>query len=118
MLVLWLVRAAGSEIDVDALATAPVTRSWPPSVLRPSPHSSALPIAMLSSRSRRLGARLAEGAAYVGHALPGIVVALALVFLTLRAVPRALPDARGSCSRSRSSSCLRHSAHSGRRSCR
>ncbi len=87
MLVLWLVRAVGTEIDGGSLLTAlghSVIAALGAALVA---SLIALPIAMLSARSRRLGARLAEGAAYVGHALPGIVVALALVFLTLRAVP-------------------------------
>lgn len=87
MLVLWLVRAAGGEIDGTDLARALAHSVLAAAFAALAATVIALPIAMLSARSRGLGARLAEGAAYVGHALPGIVVALALVFLTLRAVP-------------------------------
>ncbi|MTV25415.1 iron ABC transporter permease [Nitriliruptoraceae bacterium ZYF776] len=47
----------------------------------------ALPIAIWAARSRARTARLIERASYTGYALPGIVVALALVFVGIRAVP-------------------------------
>lgn len=40
----------------------------------------ALPIGVLAVRFDSLGSRLLEGAAYLGFAMPGLVVALALVF--------------------------------------
>jgi len=48
----------------------------------------ALPVVILSVRhpSSRFG-RAAEACAYIGHALPGIVVALALVFFSARYLP-------------------------------
>ncbi len=42
----------------------------------------AAPIAVLAARFPGALARVAEGASYVGYALPGLVVALAFVFLT------------------------------------
>ncbi len=69
-------------------------------------------------RSSGRHARFVEGAAYLGHALPGIVVALALVFLTLRAVPQLYQTLAASCSLSRSSTFRRRSRRSARRSCR
>lgn len=47
----------------------------------------ALPIALWSGRSRGRLARLVERASFTGYALPGIVVALALVFVGIRLVP-------------------------------
>jgi iron(III) transport system permease protein len=44
----------------------------------------ALPIAVLAARYPGRLAGIAEGATYFGYALPGLVVALALVFLTAR----------------------------------
>ena len=49
--------------------------------------AAALPIAILAARFPGSAARAAEGAAYVGYALPGLVVALAFVFLTAGNVP-------------------------------
>ncbi len=47
----------------------------------------ALPVAIWAARSRSLMARFAERASFTGYALPGIVVALALVFVGIRLVP-------------------------------
>lgn len=47
----------------------------------------ALPVAIWAARSRSWAARLADRASFTGYALPGIVVALALVYLGIRAVP-------------------------------
>jgi iron(III) transport system permease protein len=47
----------------------------------------AAPLAILAARYSGLLARTSEGAAYVGYALPGLVVALAFVFLTAGSFP-------------------------------
>ncbi len=44
----------------------------------------ALPVALLVARSRSRSSRLIEGSVYVTHALPGIVVAISMVFLGVR----------------------------------
>ncbi len=44
----------------------------------------ALPVGVIAARYKGRGARLLEQAAYAGHALPGITVALALVFFAVR----------------------------------
>ena len=47
----------------------------------------ALPVGLLAARRAGRLPWLFERASYAGHALPGIVVALSLVFLSIRAVP-------------------------------
>ncbi len=47
----------------------------------------ALPVAVLAARYRNRRVRLIETAAYSGHALPGVVVGLSLVFFTLAVIP-------------------------------
>ena len=47
----------------------------------------ALPIAALAARFRTQSVRIIESMGYLSHALPGIVVGLSLVFLTLRLLP-------------------------------
>lgn len=47
----------------------------------------ALPIGLLSARFRSPWSKATEGAAFAGHALPGVVIGLSLVFLTINAVP-------------------------------
>ncbi len=74
--------------------------------------TAALPVAYLGARRRGWLAGIVEKAAYTGHALPGITVALAFVFLTANYAPwvyqtlallvfaycvRFLPQAVGSC---------------------
>lgn len=49
----------------------------------------ALPIAILAARYTSRVVRGIEGAAFLGHALPGVVVGLSLVFLTLAVLPAA-----------------------------
>lgn len=47
----------------------------------------ALPIGLLSARFRSPWSTATESAAFAGHALPGVVIGLSLVFLTINAVP-------------------------------
>ena len=49
----------------------------------------ALPIAILAARYTSRLVKGIEGAAFLGHALPGVVVGLSLVFLTLAVLPAA-----------------------------
>ncbi|HEU0101537.1 MAG TPA: iron ABC transporter permease [Mycobacteriales bacterium] len=69
-----LLAAAGSSIGYAALGALVTT-------------AAAVPVGVLAARrAGRLPAVL-ERAAYVGHALPGIVVALSMVFLAVRFTP-------------------------------
>jgi iron(III) transport system permease protein len=47
----------------------------------------ALPVAVLAARFRGKRIAMVETAAYAGHALPGVVVGLSLVFFTLSVLP-------------------------------
>lgn len=47
----------------------------------------ALPVALLAARHRSRLSRAVESSAFAGYALPGIVVALATIFLATRAMP-------------------------------
>lgn len=47
----------------------------------------ALPIGLLTARYRSSWGSRTESAAFAGHALPGVVIGLSLVFLTINAVP-------------------------------
>jgi iron(III) transport system permease protein len=47
----------------------------------------SLPVALLAARHRSRLARFVESSAFAGYALPGIVVALAVIFLATRTVP-------------------------------
>lgn len=87
MLLLWVARAARDQIDSAALAEAAGNSLTAALLAAAVATLMALPIALYSVRSSGALGRFTERAAYLGHALPGIVVALAMVFLTLRAVP-------------------------------
>ena len=65
-------RAAGASLGASALGAVVTALA-------------ALPIGLLAARyARSASARFAEGASYAGHALPGIVIALSLVFFATR----------------------------------
>ena len=80
----WLVRGlqAGEQINV---ALGPAGRSLLAAGLGAlAAVAAALPVAIWSARSSSRIARLVERASFTGYALPGIVVALALVFVGIR----------------------------------
>jgi iron(III) transport system permease protein len=68
------VSAIGGSVLVSALAALAAL-------------AAALPVATLAARYPGRAARMAEASTYVGYALPGLVVALAFVFLTAARVP-------------------------------
>jgi iron(III) transport system permease protein len=79
----WLSRgSSGASLDrlVDA-ATATVGVSLLGAVVTTA---LAIPVGIFAARYRTRLARLLEHASFAGHALPGVVVALALVFLGVR----------------------------------
>ncbi|MFN2503131.1 MAG: ABC transporter permease [Acidimicrobiales bacterium] len=86
-LVRWLVEAAQLDVDlarlrhaafgslVSSLAGAAITAV------------AALPAALVAARYRSRMAAVVERSAYLAHALPGIVIALSLVFFSVRLGP-------------------------------
>ncbi|WP_103533436.1 iron ABC transporter permease [Streptomyces sp. SM11] len=66
-----LLETAGTTLGVAALGAAVTTLL-------------ALPVGILAARHRGRAAHLLEQATYAGHAVPGITVALAMVFLAVR----------------------------------
>jgi iron(III) transport system permease protein len=83
----WLARGqegAGTGLDVGLLAssaTSTLTVSLLGALLTTM---LAIPVGVIAARRRSRGARVLEQSTYAGHALPGIVVALALVFFGIR----------------------------------
>ncbi|MFO7777903.1 MAG: iron ABC transporter permease [Nitriliruptoraceae bacterium] len=80
----WLVRGlqAGEQVNVTL---GPAGRSLLAAGLGAvAVVAAALPVAIWSARSSSRMARLVERASFTGYALPGIVVALALVFVGIR----------------------------------
>ena len=79
----------------------------------------AIPVAWLAVRYRNAASTLVERSTYIANALPGIVVALALVTVSIRVVQPALPDLRAAARRpTRSCSCPAPWSASGPRSSR
>jgi iron(III) transport system permease protein len=87
VIVFWLSRglAAGETLQL-ALGAAGRTL-WAALLGALAAVAAALPVAIWAARSRSRTARIVERASFTGYALPGIVVALALVFVGIRAVP-------------------------------
>jgi iron(III) transport system permease protein len=80
----WAVESVGSQLEGERVwrsVGASVVASALGAVLAAM---AAVPVALLSARWRGRAAGVIERSAYVGHALPGIVVALSLVFFTVR----------------------------------
>ncbi|MFI6499243.1 ABC transporter permease [Nonomuraea typhae] len=80
----WL--AAGSSRGLDAAALAPATLSTLGVSAAGALLTAALavPVGIIAARYAGRLSRFAEQSAYVGHALPGIVIALSLVFFAVR----------------------------------
>lgn len=78
-------RRAGFELDqVTSAAASTVAVSTAGALVA---IALALPIGVLAARYRDRWSRRIEGVAYLGHALPGVVVGLSFVFLSLTLVP-------------------------------
>ena len=80
----WLVRGSSASLDLDRLVGA-ATSTVGVSLLGALVTTAlAVPVGVLAARYGTRPVRLVEHASYAGHALPGIVVALALVFFGIR----------------------------------
>lgn len=87
IIVWWLVRglAAGQAIDPAFSAAG---RTLGVALFGAAAATlAAFPIALWSARERSWAARLVERVSYLGYALPGIVVAFALVYVGIRLTP-------------------------------
>ena len=82
----WLAESVQADVDLARVGRA-ASGSMTASVLGALvTAAAAIPVALLAARSRSRVAAVIERSAFVGHALPGIVVALSLVFFTVRFV--------------------------------
>jgi iron(III) transport system permease protein len=86
MLALWTTRSVAGEVDWGEVAIAAGHSLLAAALAATVAALCAVPVAVLAARHPGRIARVLEGAAYAGHALPGVVVALALVFFATRAV--------------------------------
>ena len=80
----WLARAIEHDRGLDTVWSEALNSVTASGVAALVTVAAALPIAILAVRFRSPATRLLERAAYASNALPGIVVALALVFFAAR----------------------------------
>jgi iron(III) transport system permease protein len=83
-LVYWTTAGAGASVAVADVASAAVTSLGVAALGALATTVLAIPVGVLAARRAGALPRLLERASYVGHALPGIVVALSLVFFAVR----------------------------------
>ena len=86
-LVRWLLRGSSSSLPQGDLGVALSTTLGLAVAGGLLATVAALPVAWLAVRHRSAASTLIERAVYPAHALPGIVVALALVTISIRVVP-------------------------------
>lgn len=83
----WLVRGTSTTFEAGPLLTAAGTTIGLSVVAGPVACLAALPVAWLSVRHRSAVTTLVERSTYTASAMPGIVVGLALVTISIRVVP-------------------------------
>ena len=86
VLVYWSVQSVAGNVDLGDIAAAAGNSLLASGICAAVAGICAIPVAVLSVRFRGRFASAVERLTYVGHALPGIVVALALVFFGTRVV--------------------------------
>lgn len=84
----WLARSQQLDVDWSRVLSSTVTTVQVAGLGALAVTLLALPVGVYAARSRSLGARLSESVSYVGFALPGITVGLAVVFLGIRVLPQ------------------------------
>jgi iron(III) transport system permease protein len=80
----WIARGTSAGLDLGALGSAAVSTVSVAALGALFTTVLAVPVGVLAARYRSSGVRLLEQASYAGHALPGLVVALSLVFFGVR----------------------------------
>ncbi|GHE75871.1 iron ABC transporter permease [Amycolatopsis deserti] len=83
----WLVTGASTDFDPGALVTAAASSLSLSAIAAVSTVVLAVPVGWLAVRHRGWLSTIVERSTYFGNALPGIVVALALVTIGIRAAP-------------------------------
>ncbi|MGH3930879.1 MAG: ABC transporter permease, partial [Pseudonocardiaceae bacterium] len=79
-----LTRGSSAGLDIPEVSAAAVSTLGVSALGAAAAVALAVPVGVIAARYRGRLAHLLEQAAYAGHALPGIVVALSLVFLAVR----------------------------------
>ena len=80
----WLAESVRASVDMERIARAGGATAVASGLGAAVTAVAAVPVALLAARSRSRVAGFIERSSFVGHALPGIVVALSLVFFTVR----------------------------------
>lgn len=80
----WLSVGASGEISLERLGAATTATVGVAVLGALATTALGVPVGILAARHPSRSTRLVEHATYAGHALPGVVVALALVFLGVR----------------------------------
>ena len=86
VLAYWSVQSVAGSVDPGEIAAAAGNSVLASGICAAVAGICAIPVAVLSVRFRGRFSGLVERLTYIGHALPGIVVALALVFFGTRVV--------------------------------
>ncbi len=84
----WLWFSQQAAIDWAGIWTATTYTLWVAALGALLTTALALPVGILAARSTSPVSRFTESAAYIGFALPGITVGLALVFFGIRLLPQ------------------------------
>jgi iron(III) transport system permease protein len=87
VLLYWFARGVGPAVRADVLGQAIVGSVEASALAALAAVLAALPVAILAARGPSRAAVVVERLTYVGYALPGIVVALALVFFGANFAP-------------------------------
>ncbi|MBK5250669.1 MAG: iron ABC transporter permease, partial [Actinomycetales bacterium] len=80
----WVSRGQSAGVAWDRLVPAGTSTLWVALLGAVAATALAVPVGVLAARYAGRGGRLLEHATYAGHALPGLVVGLALVFFGVR----------------------------------
>ncbi|HZL81841.1 MAG TPA: iron ABC transporter permease [Demequina sp.] len=84
VLAYWVSRGQSAGVEWDRLVTAGVSTLWVAFLGAVAATLLAVPVGIVAARFPSKGGRWIEHATWSGHALPGIVVALSLVFFGIR----------------------------------
>lgn len=84
----WLWRSQQIAVDWSGIWTATTYTLWVSALGALLTTVLALPVGIYAARSHSRLSRFTESAAYIGFALPGITVGLALVFFGIRLLPQ------------------------------
>lgn len=83
----WFVTGLSGGLDLGRLAASALSTAWLALLGALACMLGAVPVGILAARHRSRLTTFVEQATYAGHALPGLVVALSLVFFGIRVVP-------------------------------